>query len=61
MRVIPAGEVAEPMLEKLSDEALERVALGDGRWLLVEPRPGPLGQQLYDAVERLAEPRVSRA
>jgi protein-tyrosine phosphatase len=55
VRVIPAGEVAEPMLEELSDEVLERVALGDGRWLLVEPRPGPLGQHLFDAVERLAD------
>ncbi len=55
VRVIPAGEVAEPMLEQLSDEVLERVALGSGRWLLVEPRPGPLGQHLFDAVERLAD------
>ena len=43
------------MLEELSDEMLERVALGDGAWLLVEPRPGPLGQHLFDAVERLAD------
>jgi protein-tyrosine phosphatase len=55
VRVIPAGEVAEPMLEELSDEVLERVALGNGRWVLVEPRPGPLGQHLFDAVERLAD------
>jgi len=55
VRVIPAGEVAEPMLEELSDEVLKRVALGNGRWVLVEPRPGPLGQHLFDAVERLAD------
>lgn len=56
VRVVPAGEVAEPMLDVLSDEVLERVALGVGsRWLLVEPRPGPLGQDLFDAVERLAD------
>ena len=55
VRVVPAGEVAEPMLDELSDEVLERVAFGNGRWLLVEPRPGPLGQHLFDAVERLAD------
>ena len=56
LRVIACGEVAEPMLDELSDEVLERVALGAGsRWLLVEPRSGPLGQELFDAVERLAD------
>jgi protein-tyrosine phosphatase len=55
VRVIAAGEVAEPMLDQLSDEVLERVALGGGRWVLVEPRPGPLGQHLFDAVEKLAD------
>jgi protein-tyrosine phosphatase len=56
VRVIPGGEVAEPMLDQLSDEVLERVSLGVGsRWLLVEPRPGPLGQPLFDAVEKLAD------
>ena len=55
VRVIAAGEVAEPMLPELSDEQLARVTLGNGRWLLVEPRPGPLGQHLFDAVERLAD------
>ena len=56
VRVIPAGEVSEPMLDELSDEFLESVSLGVGsRWLLVEPRPGPLGQHLFDAVEKLAD------
>ena len=54
VRVVPAGEIAEPMLDQLSDEVLELVALGS-RWLLVEPRPGPLGQHLFDAVEKLAD------
>jgi protein-tyrosine phosphatase len=55
VRVIPAGEISEPMLDELSDDVLERVALGNGRWLLVEPRPGPLSQHLEDAVLRLEE------
>ena len=60
VRVVAAGEIAEPMLDKLSDETLECVALGQGRWLLVEPRPGPLGQELEDAILRL-EARGFRA
>ena len=55
VRVLPAGEISEPMLDRLPDEVLERVALGNGRWLLVEPRPGPLSQHLEDAVLRLEE------
>lgn len=55
VRVLPAGEVAEPMLDELTDETLARVALGSGRWILVEPRPGPLSQHLEDAVLRLEE------
>jgi tyrosine-protein phosphatase YwqE len=53
VRVVPAGEVAEPMLDELSDDVLRKVALGQGRWVLVEPRPGPLGRHLEDAVLRL--------
>jgi protein-tyrosine phosphatase len=56
VRVVVGGEVAEPMLERLSDEFLDCVSLGPGsRWLLVEPRPGPLSQHLFDAVEALAD------
>ena len=55
VRVLPAGEISEPMLDELPDETLERVALGEGRWLLIEPRPGPLSQHLEDAVLRLEE------
>jgi protein-tyrosine phosphatase len=53
VRVVPAGEVSEPMLDELSDDVLRKVALGEGKWILVEPRPGPLSQHLEDAVLRL--------
>ena len=55
VRVLAAGEISEPMLDELSDDVLARLALGNGRWLLVEPRPGPLSQHLEDAVLRLEE------
>jgi protein-tyrosine phosphatase len=53
-RVVVGGEIAEQSLEGLHDEELRRVSLaGNGLWLLVEPRPGPLGDPTVDAVERL--------
>ena len=53
--VLAGGEVAETALAGLDDEELSRVALGGGRWILLEPRPGPLSDHLVDAVDELAE------
>jgi protein-tyrosine phosphatase len=53
VRVTRGGEVAEEMLPRLNDEILERVSLGGSRWLLVEPKPGPLSVTLLAVVERL--------
>lgn len=53
--VLQGGEVAETAVEGLSEEELGRVALGDGRWVLLEPAPGPLGDSLARRVEHLAE------
>jgi protein-tyrosine phosphatase len=53
--ILAGGEVAETAVEALSEEELARVALGDGRWLLLEPAPGPLGDSLQRRVEHLAE------
>jgi protein-tyrosine phosphatase len=50
--VIAAGEVAETEVEGLSDEELGMVALG-GRWILLEPAPGPLADSLAAAVRTL--------
>jgi protein-tyrosine phosphatase len=53
--VLPGGEVAETAVEGLSEEELQRIALGEGRWVLLEPVPGPLGDSLERRVEHLAE------
>ena len=44
--VLQGGEVAETAVEDLSEEELARLALGGGRWVLLEPAPGPLGDSL---------------
>jgi protein-tyrosine phosphatase len=53
--VLQGGEVAETAVEGLDEKELSRVALGGGRWVLLEPRPGPLGDSLERRVEELAE------
>src|SRR5690348_5905238 len=55
LTVMRGGEVAETAVHGLSDEELGLVALGEGNWILLEPRPGPLGDSLLDAVARLRE------
>jgi protein-tyrosine phosphatase len=52
--VMPGGEVAEALVEGLDGEELRRVALGEGRWILLEPAPGPLTDSLERRVEQLA-------
>jgi protein-tyrosine phosphatase len=52
--VIGSGEVAETVVEKLADDELRQVALG-GRWILLEPAPGPLGDSLLGAAALLRE------
>lgn len=53
--VLQGGEVAETAVEELSEEELSRLALGGGRWVLLEPAPGPLSDSLARRVEQLAE------
>ena len=52
VEVIQAGEVAETALAGLTDDELAAVAIG-GRWVLLEPAPGPLSDSLSDAVSEL--------
>ena len=55
LRVVTGGEVAESALPGLGDAELRAVSLGGGgRWILLEPAPGPIGETLLEAVERLA-------
>jgi protein-tyrosine phosphatase len=53
--VLQGGEVAETAVEGLSDEELDRVTLGGGRWILLEPAPGRLTTVLLGRVVRLVE------
>ena len=46
--------MAETVVEGLDDGELRRVALGEGRWILLEPAPGPLSDSLERRVEQLA-------
>lgn len=55
VEVLPGGEVAETAVEGLSKEELNLVALGSGRWILLEPAPGPLSDTLIARVGHLAE------
>ena len=55
VEVLAGGEVAETALDGLDATELESVALGAGRWILLEPRPGPLSAHLDAAVDRLEE------
>ena len=54
-RVATGGEVAETALPGLSDRDLALVSLaGGGRWILLEPAPGPLSEGLRHTVAGLA-------
>jgi protein-tyrosine phosphatase len=55
LKILPGGEVAETAVEALSGEELDRVSLGSGKWILLEPAPGPLGDTLIARVAHLAE------
>ncbi len=52
--VLAGGEVAAAQLGALEDRELASVSLGGaGRWILLEPDPGPLDARLQDAVAAL--------
>jgi protein-tyrosine phosphatase len=53
--VLQGGEVAESAVEDLTDAELSRVALGSGRWVLLEPAPGPLTESLTRRIEHLSQ------
>lgn len=53
LRVLTGGEVAETAVAGLTDAELRAVALGGGRWILLEPRAGPLSDTLDAAVAQL--------
>ncbi len=54
VRIAQGGEVAQGAAEGLSAEQLQAVSLGDGSWILLEPAPGALADELVALVGRLA-------
>ena len=58
--MLQGGEVAETAVEALEEEDLSRVTLGAGRWVLLEPAPGPLGDSLEHRVEELSSGATGR-
>jgi protein-tyrosine phosphatase len=55
VRVAQGGEVAETSAVSTDDESMREVSLDrNGLWVLLEPRPGPLGDETVTAVEQLA-------
>ena len=61
LRVLTGGEVAETAVDGLTDEELRAVALGGGRWILLEPRAGPLVDTLATPSTHLGDARLPRA
>jgi protein-tyrosine phosphatase len=55
VEVLTGGEVAATAVAGLSEEDLARVALGGGRWVLLEPAPGPLDESLTRCVGHLGD------
>lgn len=60
VRLAPGGELAQLQADGLGEEELRAVAIGGkGGWVLLEPAPGPLGDDLELTVARLARRGVS--
>ena len=54
-RILSGGEVSATALDGLDDDELAALTLGGaGRWILLEPAPGPLGDAFESAVDKLA-------
>lgn len=50
--VLPGAEVAASVLPRLSDAELAEITLGGGgRWILLEPSPGPLDERFDRAMQ----------
>jgi protein-tyrosine phosphatase len=54
VRLAVGGELSETVAGSLTEDELTQISLGGGgRWLLVEPAPGPLSEGLVDTVRWL--------
>ena len=55
VRIAGGGEVAQPAADGLSDAHLRDVSLDGCGWILLEPAPGLIGDELASLVERLRQ------
>jgi protein-tyrosine phosphatase len=53
VRIATGGELAQTEADRLTDVELHTISLGGGGWLLLEPAPGPLGEELHELACRL--------
>ena len=54
LRVAKGGEVSALVADSLGDEHLREICLGGGDWILLEPAPGPIGEEFCALVDRMA-------
>jgi protein-tyrosine phosphatase len=55
VRIMPGGELAQARAQQVPSAELRLVTLGaGGRWLLLEPSPGPIGAELGETARALA-------
>lgn len=55
VHLVTGAEVAQRAAEQLQISTLKRLTLGAGGWLLLEPSPGPLNDDLSALVDRLSD------
>jgi protein-tyrosine phosphatase len=54
LEIASGGEIAQTTATGLSDSELRRVSLGGGGWVLLEPAPGPLNDNLLTLIDDLS-------
>jgi protein-tyrosine phosphatase len=54
VQIAAGAEIAQTTAAGLSDTELRHLSLGGGGWVLIEPAPGPLGDDLFVLVDELA-------
>jgi protein-tyrosine phosphatase len=54
VRIAQGGELAQTAADGLPAGRLREISLGGGGWILLEPAPGPLADELPALVERLS-------
>ena len=54
LEIASGGEVAQTTAAGISATELRRVSLGEGGWVLLEPAPGPLNDDLFALIDGLS-------